>query len=112
MSNEVHYDECGNIKKPTKECKHFHQDPYWTPNNYDLYFDYNSIPVNIEIEGSYNLIKRLKKHLPLSKLLHINMESEDISYSEQFNIHTGTKILFNVVDEDTLDIEGVELELR
>ena len=87
------YDECGNLKD-TKNCKYFHSDSLHTPNNYDLYIDYTGIPSNIEREDSVNLIKRLRKYMPLSKILHINMESESVSYKEDINIHTTTKIKF------------------
>lgn len=95
MSKEFEYDECGNIKKEVRECKHFHQDPYWTPNNYDLYFDYNKIPVNIEVENSNDLLRRLQKNMPLSKIIHLNMEDESVPYYEEFDILTKTKIIFN-----------------
>ena len=63
MDKNIEYDECGNIKKTVTDCKRFHQDPYWTPNNFDLYFDYNNIPVNIPLESNHDLIRRLKIHV-------------------------------------------------
>lgn len=93
------YDECGNLKKSEKNCKYFHSDSHYTPNNYDLYFDYNGIPANIEVEDSVNMIKQLRKYLPLSKILHINMGSESVSYKEEINIFTTTKIKFTRTTE-------------
>ena len=111
MNENIELDECENIKKDIKECKHFHQDPYWTPNNYDLYFDYNKIPRNIPLENNHNLIKRLKKYLPLSKILHINMESENVEHDETVNICTGVKISFERVDNNG-NIEKVVVDLK
>ena len=92
-------------KKMKKECKHFHQEPYWTPNNYDLFFDYNGIPTNIEVENNHDLIRRLKKHLPLSKILHINMEDNNVESAETVNIYTSTKISFKQNDgEEIVDV--------
>lgn len=101
MVEESGYDECGDlIKKINKNCKYFHQDPYRTPNNFDLHFDYNSIPVNIEYEGNVDLLKRLKKHLPLSKILHLDMETRNVNHNEAFNICTKTKVTLNMVNSN------------
>ncbi len=98
----VEYDECGNeIKKNKRDkCKYFHQDPDLTPNNYDLFFDYNNIPANIPLEGKSDLIRQLKKCLPLSKRLHLNLETENISHDNAFNIYTRTKFVFKRLDEN------------
>jgi len=111
MVDEIEYDECGNIKKKVKDCKYFHQDPYRTPNNYDLYFDYNSIPANIEYEGNVNLIRRLKKHLPLSKLLHLNMETKNVNHNDEFTLFTKTKVTFKRKNSDG-SVEEVVVNLK
>lgn len=107
MADEQNYDL--GFKKERK-CKHFHADPYWTPNNFDLYFNYTDIPSNIQVDSSVDLIRRLKKHLPLSKILHINMESENIQYMGEFNIYTQTKISFkrdngNIVEDVVVNLK-------
>lgn len=95
----------------TRKCKHFHQDPYWTPNNYDLSFDYNAIPVNIEVESNPELIKRLRKHMPLSKILHINMDSEGVQHNDGVELHTRTKVSFKRKNSNNI-IEEVVVNLR
>ena len=44
-----------------KHCKHFRHEPYMTPNNYDLYFDPEQIPVNIPRENVPNLTNQFLK---------------------------------------------------
>ncbi len=77
-----------------KHCKHFRHEPYMTPNNYDLYFDPEQIPVNIKRENVPNLTNRLQKLMPLSKKIHINLTTnpETISESNTFTISTKMKI--------------------
>lgn len=72
------------------ECKYFHHEPYYTPNNYDLFFDYNSIPVNIPVEKAHDLRNRLQKLMPLSKIIHLNMDND--TFEEDNNIHFHTKL--------------------
>ena len=104
------YDECGNLRN--KECKYFHQDPYRTPNNYDLYFDYNSIPVNIEVESATDLIRRLRRYLPLSKIIHLNMENKTISHNDEINLHTKTRLKLKKVDDINGSVNDVVVELK
>ena len=78
-----------------KTCKYFHHDPYWTPNNYDLYFDYNSIPVNIITESPSNLQKRLQNCLPLTKILHLNLDTDDEYQSNSVHIHSNVNLYYN-----------------
>lgn len=78
------------------EGKYFYHEPYMTPNNYDLYFDYASIPSNIPIEKSYDLRKRLQKLMPLTKIIHINMDSDTIEHDN--NIHVSTSMKINYKD--------------
>lgn len=77
-----------------KHCKHFRHEPYMTPNNYDIYFDPEQIPVNIKRENVPNLTNRLQKLMPLSKKIHINLTTnpETISESNTFTISTKMKI--------------------
>jgi len=109
MSKKIEIDECGNIN-PEVSCKHFHQDPYWTPNNFDLYFDYDSIPQNIEVENSHDLIRTLQKHLPLSKILHLNMDDRSVDYAENFNLYTKSRLI--IEKEDNGVIEKVVVDLK
>jgi len=86
MSNE------NNKQKQT--CKFFHHEPYMTPNNYDLEFDYHNIPSNIEIESSADLRKRMQRTLPLSKIVHIKLHSEKATQYNELHIMTSTKLKF------------------
>ena len=54
-------------------CRNLHNDPFMTPNNYDLQFEIDKIPSNIQIENQNNLEKRLQKLMPLSKIIHVNL---------------------------------------
>ena len=110
MTNENNESgKCSDESK--KKCMYFHNDPYRTPNNYDLYFDYNNIPTNIELENTTDLLRRLKKHLPLSKLLHLNMENRNIPSNDEFKIHTKTMIKFKKKNVNG-KIEEVVVDLR
>ena len=87
-------DECNKLQSRSRHCKRFHQEPYWTPNNYELYFDYNNIPVNIGLEKFHDLRKRLQKQLPLSKILHLNLEMDSVQANNECNLYTKTYIKF------------------
>lgn len=77
-----------------KHCKYIRHEPYMTPNNYDIYFDSESIPANIPRENVPNLTSRLQKLMPLSKKIHINLATnpENITESNSFCINTSLKI--------------------
>lgn len=77
-----------------KHCKHFWHEPYMTPNNYDLYFDPEQIPVNIPRENVPNLSIRLQKLISPTKKIHININqsSSTVGESNHFNINTKLKI--------------------
>lgn len=101
-------DECNNKKSDIKiTCKHFHQEPYWTPNNYDLHFDYNNIPSNILLESQDDLRKRLQKKLPLSKILHLQLESKSVPCNNEIKCYTKTYIKFKKKRNDkTINFVG------
>lgn len=99
MSDEDNND-CNDLKEKVK-CKYFHQDPDMTPNNYDLFFDYNSIPVNIRLEQKNDLIRELKKHMSLTKRIHLNMETETIPHNNQLNLYTMTRIILTKEENNT-----------
>ena len=82
-----------------KECKYFHHEPYYTPNNYDLFFDYSSIPVNIPVEKSHDLRNRLQKLMPVTKIIHLNMDSELFEEDNNVHLHTKLKLNYNTLEE-------------
>ena len=78
-----------------KHCKHFRHEPYMTPNNYDLYFNPNEIPANIKRENAPNLVNRLQKLMPLSKILHVNFNTNPESITESNTISINTNVIIN-----------------
>lgn len=96
MSDEEIIEE-SNLKEECYEegqaCKIFLHEPYMTPNNYDIYFDYAGIPSNIPIENADKLTKRLQKLMPLSKKIHLNLDPE--SLARKNSIHLLTKLKIN-----------------
>ena len=77
-------------------CKYFNHEPYYTPNNFDLYFDYNSIPVNIQPEKSGDLRTRLQKLMPLSMIIHVNLDNDTINESN--NVHIVSRLHISYTD--------------
>lgn len=86
-------------------CKYFHHEPYMTPNNYDLFFDYNSIPVNIPAEKPHDLRNRLQKLMPLTKFIHLNMDSDTLEESNNIHLHTNLKLSYDVIDESVQEAQ-------
>lgn len=73
-------------------CKIIHNEPDWTPNNYDIQFDPSDIPSNIPSETANSLQVRLQKLMPLSKRIHINLSTSSMSEKNDFKIHSRLKI--------------------
>ena len=85
-------DEINIYPKYAGECKFFCHEPYYTPNNYDLQFDHNNIPSNIEVESAPNLQKRLQRLMPLSKIIHLDMGTQQSSQTNFIKINTRLKV--------------------
>lgn len=103
----INIDECGNRLVTNKDCKYFLHEPYMTPNNYDLYFNYNEIPSNIIIESPNELRKRLQRTLPLTKILHLNMETEQNPQKNTINIGTSLRLKFNEENNNQTNIKKI-----
>lgn len=73
-------------------CKYFRHEPYMTPNNYDISFNPNDIPSNIQPETAVNLQKRLQKLMPLTKYIHLMLDSGQTSYANHLDVTTKMKI--------------------
>lgn len=84
-----------------KECKYFHHEPYYTPNNYDVFFDYSSIPVNIPVEKPHDFRNRLQKLMPLTKIIHLNMDSETFKEDNNIHLHTLMKLHYDTLEKST-----------
>lgn len=74
------------------ELKYFQNEPYMTPNNYDIHFNQEDIPVNIPRENGYNLEKRLQKLIPLSKFIHLDFDSNALESNNRVSIYSTLKI--------------------
>ena len=74
------------------KCKIIHHEPDWTPNNYDITFNPQSIPSNIKKETSDTLHQRLQKTMPLTKRIHINLFTTEMTENNDLKIHTHLKI--------------------
>lgn len=100
---------CDNETVLEKNCKYFLHEPYMTPNNYDLYFNHSQIPVNNIIESPSELHKRLQRTLPLTKLLHLNLEVGDEPEYNTLHLHTRCKLSYGSLNSDkiTFKITGV-----
>ena len=91
-------------------CKYFLHEPYMNPNNYDLYFDYNSIPANIQPEKAHDLRNRLQKLMPLTKIIHLNMGNE--SLEESNNLHMHTRMNLHYTRSTSSGVEEVTVEVK
>ena len=69
-------------------CKYMRAKHNWTPNDYDLWFQYNHIPANVIVEDVPNLSARLDKLTPLSKKVHIVLNTPDEEYNNTVNVST------------------------
>lgn len=56
-----------------KNCKLMRTKHNWTPNDYDISFKTSLVPSNIKIEKATQLNERLQSHMPLSKVIHLNL---------------------------------------
>lgn len=57
----------------SEKCKYARGKYNMTPNDYDIYFDYTSIPSNINLESASSLHTRLQDLMPLTKVLHLHL---------------------------------------
>lgn len=56
-------------------CKKLRDESFMNPNNYDLLFNYDEIPVNVQVENGVSLEKRLQKLMPVDKIIHVDYSS-------------------------------------
>lgn len=60
----------------------------YTPNDYDLYFDYEDIPSNIDLHDAISLSSQLQEVMPLTKVVHLHFNQTNKEYSQFVNIQT------------------------
>jgi len=109
MSDENTPPECEDY---SNGCKYFHHEPYYTPNNYDLDFDYNSIPVNIQPEKGYDLRNRLQKLMPLTKIIHVNLGEDTFEKEEIINLKSNMKLNYTIINTVTKQEEEKTVEVN
>ena len=80
------------------ELKYFQNEPYMTPNNYDIHFNESEIPVNIPRENGYDLEKRLQNLIPLSKFIHLDFDTNALESNNQIGVYSKLKINNQEVD--------------
>ena len=90
------------------ELKYFRNEPYMTPNNYDISFNTENIPSNIPIENGHNLEKRLQKLMPLSKIIHVDFNP--LNLKEDNNVFISSKV--NLIFDNGQNKIIKELNLR
>lgn len=82
-------------------CKYARSKYNYTPSDYDLIFDYISIPANIRMEDASNLSKRLQQCMPLSKIVHLNLETDLKKCFHQVIMHTSMQL---TVDDKLIEV--------
>ena len=75
-----------------KKCMYARSKYNYTPSDYDLIFDYTKIPSNIRMEDASNLSKRLQQYMPLSKVIHLNMNTDLKKCSHTVQVYTSLKL--------------------
>lgn len=68
------------------KCKYMRSKMNWTPNDYELWFQHNKIPSNIIIEDVPNLSARLDQLTPLSKKVHLMLNTKDEEYDNTIDV--------------------------
>lgn len=85
-------------------CKYARGKYNITPNDYDFTFNYDEIPANINMEDAANLCARLQNLMPLTKVLHLNLDTKPASDLEQITVHSSATITFN---NQTVELEFI-----
>ena len=73
-------------------CKYMRTKENWTPNDYEITFDYNNITSNIRMDNVVNLTRQLQSLTPLTKKLHLMMNVDDLQLYNDVKISTRMKI--------------------
>lgn len=76
-------------------CKYARGKYNMTPNDFDFTFNYSEIPSNIQPESADNLSARLQDLMPLTQVLHLNLETRPDSYMEKVIVHTSCTLTVN-----------------
>ena len=79
----------------SKNCKYMRSKFNWTPNDYDLSFKHDEIPSNIPIEDVPNLSDRIQKLTPLSKTVHLNLDTGEKELNNTLDIVSELSLTIN-----------------
>lgn len=78
-----------------EKCKYMRTKRNWTPNDYELSFPHNSIPVNIPLENVPNLSDRINKVMPLSKHVHLVLNEGNKEFNSAISIVSELQLKIN-----------------
>ena len=78
------------------ECRYMRTKYNYTPNDYDLYFETNSIPSNIKYTNTMELSKIMRQYSPLSKKIHLNFHV----MNKQSNVHVSLNTSLRVNNKE------------
>ena len=67
----------------------------YTPADFDLYFDYTAIPKNIKLTDATNLSKQLQQLMPLTKTVHLNLNTDMKEESQEVGLYTSMYLTMN-----------------
>lgn len=82
-------------------CKYMRTKYNWTPNDYEIIFDYNKIPSNINFKDSADLIKHLNNRNALTKVLHLMMDTRNEEINDELMLYT--ELSFTNSNNETLE---------
>ena len=74
------------------ELKYFRNEPFMSPNNYDISFRTSDIPSNVPRENGHNLEKRLQKLVSASKFIHLSFDAKPLESNNTISVYSKLKI--------------------
>ena len=80
------------------ECRYMRTKYNYTPNDYDLYFETNSIPSNIKYTNTMELSKIMRQYAPLSKKIHLNFHVMNTQSNVHVSLNTSLRVNNKEVD--------------
>ncbi|MDO5849323.1 MAG: hypothetical protein Q4P18_07295 [Methanobrevibacter sp.] len=69
-------------------CKYMRTKYNYTPNDYDIYFNYEDIPSNIKLKDIVGLSYQLQRVMPLTKKVHLQFNTTNKEYTSRINVYT------------------------
>lgn len=75
-----------------KNCKYMRTKYNYTPNDYDLSFDFQDIPSNISLDDVVSLNHTIAEVTPLGKKIHLNLNTTSREYEGYINVRTSLTV--------------------